>query len=461
MNKKNLVFFMTDQQRVDTIGRTAGGNEVAPTWTWLKENGVAFENAYDSCPLCVPSRTSLATGMNPLHNGMLLNDLKGTYARDNKPLHEMLHEQGYEVAHVGVNHISLTPPLKDRIPYAKWIDDASYEAYAARKGLDIGRSDYQCDYVLENCEGEFKKRPYSNTQVAIWDAPLSDFKDIWFTDEAIEFINRKHERPFALFICLWAPHPPLTVPPGYLEMFPLEAFVLPENTGRPNPDEPRSYRTGAPRQLAGHPPKQGWQEAWSAHCALTRLCDDQLERIVDTLKDNGLFDSTMLVCTTDHGEQLGQHDMYQKMEMYESSVRVPAIFRIPGIAGRTYLTPVSHLDFVPTILDYLLGSGDDPRFDGISLIPSIEKDREPPSRDIFSLYNGNHQYGDVRRMIVRYPYKLIYDGEDIELFNLAEDPLEMRNLAGEQEMKETKDSMFEALRQWAIKYGDGFASYRM
>lgn len=459
MKRKNLIFFMTDQQRADTLGTVVNGQEITPNWNALYADSVSFSKAYDSCPLCVPARTSLATGMNPLHTGMLLNDLPGKYAKDNIPLHEYLYRNGYEVAHVGVNHISLNPKLKDRIVFSRWVDDESYREYAEGKGLDISRQPLQCDYVQENCEGEYKKRPYSNTKVMEWGYSLEDFKDIWFTDKAVEYIRSAHAKPFALFVCLWAPHPPLTVPREYIGLFPPESISLPENVGCANPDEPLSYRTGAPRQLASNPPDKGWAEAWSAHAALSRLCDDQLGRLLRAVCEAGLAEDTAIVCTTDHGEQLGQHNMYQKMEMYESAVRVPAIFHFPDLEAKEYHTPISHLDFVPTILEYLIGGSEQPAFDGISLLEYMHEGCEPPKRDIFSLYNGNHQFGDTRRMIVRYPYKLIYDGIDVEFFNLEDDPLEMRNLHADPAQHGIIQEMMLALRDWSSAFGDKFVSY--
>lgn len=446
---------MTDQQRADTIGKFAGNVEVTPNWNRLKDESTSFNIAYNSCPLCVPSRTSLATGLTPLSNGMMLNDLAGKHAKDFKPIHEILYENGYEVAHVGVNHISLLPKLENRIPFSKFIDDAAYSEYASSIKIDIRRKDFQCDHVQENCEGVFKTRPYSNTKVAKWEYGKQDFKDVWFTDEAISFIKTKHERPFALFVCLWAPHPPLTVPEEYLKMFPPEVFQLPESTGRPNRIEPDSYKTGAPRQLAANPPDKGWQEAWSAHCALSRLCDEQLGRIIEALKKEMVYDDTVIVCTTDHGEQLGEHAMYQKMEMYESAVRVPAIFKIPHGEKQEFDTPVSHLDFFPTVLDLL--DINIPYSEGISLANSIKTGFPVKKRDIFSIYCGNHSYGDMRRMIVEYPYKLIYDGKDMELFNLGEDPHEIDNLIFKEPDK--AQHLRSKLEKWSKEHDDIYVKY--
>ena len=77
--------------------------------------------------------------MNPIKNGMMLNDLPGKYARDHETIHQMLYKAGYEVAHIGVNHISIKPGLKDSIPFAAWEDDDTYAAYAKEQNLVIQR----------------------------------------------------------------------------------------------------------------------------------------------------------------------------------------------------------------------------------------------------------------------------------------------------------------------------------
>lgn len=456
---KNLIFFMTDQQRMDSLGLCVGGKEVTPNWNRLKKNGVSFNRTYDSCPLCVPSRTSLATGMFPFKNGMLLNDLEGVYAKNNKPIHEILFENGYEIAHVGVNHISVEPPLKSRIDFSKWVDDDSYSSYAMQRGIDISRKDFQRDFVYENCEGNISKNPYSNKTTALWEADLDDYKDVFFAREAIEFIKRPHDKPFALFVCLWAPHPPLTVPAYYFDKFKSEDIIIPPSIGRPNLYELKSYKSGAARQLAYNGSMKTWIEAWRAHIALTNLVDEMLGRIIVAVEDCNLTNETCFVCTTDHGEQLGEHNMYQKMEMYESAVRVPCIFRFPGIESIHFDTPVSHLDFVPTLVDYLGLDCDKKTFDGISLLPYINVRIEPPLRPVYSMYAGNHKYGDQRRMVVLYPYKLIFDGFDFELFDLENDADEINNLAYEEKYQKKLIELFEVLKKWGTVNKDRFVDY--
>lgn len=444
---------MTDQQREDTIGMSVGGEPVTPTLTRLAAESVRFENAYNACPLCVPARTALATGVAPLNSGMFLNDLKGDNAPNLPTIHKMLHDAGYEIAHIGVNHITVQPPLKNALNFAAWQDDDTYAQYAKDNNIKIERNEQDVTIVDELCNGEYLKRPYSNANVTTWQYDLNHFKDVWFCNRAIDFINQKHTKPFALFVCLWAPHPPLKVPEEYLKMFPAQNFTLPQNTEKQAQGQPKNRKKGAAMQLGSVPPKNGWAEAWSAHCALTRLCDDRLSLLLKALKDNDLAENTLTVVTTDHGEQLGQHGMYQKMEMYEPAVRVPAIFNVPKTTPKSYKTPISHLDFVPTVLDLLNINSDKYALEGRSHLQSIENLIEPKEQDVFSVYCGNHSPGDMRRMVVRNKWKYVYDGIEAELYNLENDSLEMINLAYQTEYSDICQSLHNALEnKWKNTY---------
>lgn len=453
MKRKNLLFFMTDQQRHDTLFAEVGGEPVAPTWTRLAQEGTHFTHAYTSCPLCVPARTSLATGLNPIRSKMVLNDLPGHLAQDHPSLHSMLHDAGYDVAHIGVNHISLKPPLRQSLDFSAWQDDESYASFAQGQGISVSLDPAQRSTVEELCEGAYRTRPYSNAQIRSFDHDLSLFKDVWFADRAIDYIEQVHERPFALFVCLWAPHPPLVVPPSYAQLFPADLVTLPPFHGMPSEREPANRRRGAAGQLGALADEGDWKKIWGAHYALTRLADDQLNRIMGALEATGLLDDTLVVCTCDHGEQLGEHLMYQKMEMYEGAVRIPALFFMPSSPPSRQSVPISHLNFVPTILD-LLEIPAPRKFEARSLAPSIREGVSPHPDPVYAAYSGNHAIGDIRRMIVADGFKYVWDGQEGELYALGEDPCERINLSGDGAHEAVETRLHDRLAAWATESGD-------
>ncbi len=456
MNKqKNLVFIMTDHQRIDTLRQKYCNVEVTPNLNDLIENGAFFEKAYNTYPLCVPARTALATGVNPLKNGMVHNDLPGVYAREeNITIHEMLNDNGYDIAHVGVHHIVTKPNIKEKLPFKKMITEIDYENYAKSNNIDVQRKEESVTVIDELLDGEYKKHAYSNHKIMKWNYKLEDFKDYWFTTQAVDYINEQHENPFALFLCMWAPHPPMYMPKEYADIFNPNTIQTTPTVGIANENEPPSRREGTAARLAEKITTEELKKLWAAHMGLVKLCDDQIGRIVDALKNSGQWENTLLVFTTDHGEQLLEHNMFQKMEMYEASVRVPALFYANDIKKANYNKQISHLNFVPTILD-LLNIKTQKEFEAQSLASTLLNGEDYTQEAVYGCYCGNRGPGSIRRMIVDNGFKLVYDASKYtELFDLENDPFETKNLANIKQYDKVKQQLYSKLCTWAVNSND-------
>jgi arylsulfatase A-like enzyme len=454
--KPNVLFIMTDHQRADSIGMIQSGIEVTPNINQLAAQSVVFSRAYNTCPLCVPARTALATGKYPTENGVVFNDWKGARAQDHKPIHQYLAETGYHVGHVGVHHIRLKPELQERLHFSKWISNGDYSRYLKELGVDEtpleGRNFFKKE-VVENQNGESVKTMYSNSKVALWGYNAEHFKDSYFCKQGIDFINNT-EKPFALFVCLWAPHPPLRVPEPYASLFDPEALKLPSNVGLPAEGEPQNRRRGIAGQLAEGVSMDEWRKAWAAHLGLTNLADAGIGLILQALKESGELDNTIIVFTVDHGDHLGQHRMYQKMEMYEQAIRIPMIIHTPDADTGVIDDPVSHLDIMPTLMD-MIGLEIPSDLDGISLADAVKSGDSLPDRFIFSQYSGNPTVGDIRRAVVTRKYKYIYDPNDIpELYDLENDPLEMHNLAADGNYRPILRELHEKCKSWGEQHKD-------
>jgi arylsulfatase A-like enzyme len=436
MTKKspNLVFIMTDHQRADSLGMVQAGIEVTPNLNRLASESTHFKRAYNTCPLCVPTRTALFTGKYPTKNGVVFNDWEGTRAGNHIPLHQHVAEAGYDVAHIGVHHIRVKPPLEKRVPFVKWISNEDYTQYLANHGIQEWDPETQEAFrkpVMEKRGAKFVERKCSNTKTGPWPYALAHFKDEYFCRQSVEFLSRSHsDKPFALFVYLWAPHPPLRVPEPYASLFPPDELDLPANVGLPAQGEPPNRRQGVAAQLAEGVSMDEWRKVWAAHLGLVHLADAGIGRILQALKTSGHMEDTITVFTVDHGDHLGQHKMYQKMEMYEQAIHIPLMFRGPGIQAQSFTTPVSHLDIMPTLLDLLDLQTTDNDLDGVSLAESLVSSVPPETRPVFSQYSGDPTVGDIRRAVITQRYKYVYDPTDIpELYDLEGDPLEMQNLA--------------------------------
>ena len=171
MAPRNLLFIMTDHQRADSIGMVQDGTEVSPNLNRLAAGGVSFTRTYNTCPLCVPARTALNTGKYPTKNGVVYNDWRGERAGDHRLLHECLAGAGYEVAHVGVNHVRVRPDIRERVDFSLWVENEDYSGYAREKGIDDSAyhsGPERHTEVSELQEGEYVTMHYSSAAASVW-----------------------------------------------------------------------------------------------------------------------------------------------------------------------------------------------------------------------------------------------------------------------------------------------------
>ena len=455
-SKPNLLFIMTDHQRADSLGMRQAGIDVTPNLNRLAEDGTNFSRAYNTCPLCVPARTALATGKYPTKNGVVTNDWKGETAGDHTTLHELLHRAGYRVGHIGVHHIRVAPPIDERVEFDRWETGEGYAEYLDASGVSHPPGDIY-DFkkeIAENQAGERTMQYYSNTETATWPGDAGNFKDLYWCRQAAEFLRKQDDRPFALFLYLWAPHPPLWVPEPYASLFAPDEIELPPNVGCPAEGEPAAYRRGVPAQLADGVSIEQWRRVWAAHLGLVHMADHGIGSVLDTLQETGNRENTLVLFTVDHGEHLGQHRMYQKMEMYEQAIRVPLVLAGPGIGSGAVDVPVSHLDIMPSLLDLFdLETPDD--LDGLSLTDTLCKGTAPPARPVFSLYSGNPVRGDTRRCVITERFKYVWvPGDGRELYDLEADPLEMENLAVSPAHRDLVQRLHAQCRRWGEEHSD-------
>ena len=446
----NLLFITSDHQRADSIGLTQAGRVVTPHLNALAAQGTHFTRAYSACPLCVPARAALATGLRPARNGVTWNDWQGRHARDVVTLHERLATAGYTLGHTGMDHVRLGRRLRERAPFAVWLDETDHEKHLGTRGCNLAALEASGPFrkkVTERIGDTVLRQDYSTPHVAAWPFAREDFRDEFFTRRAEAALAElaAGDNPFALFVNLWAPHPPFYVPPELMNVFPPDDITLPENIGRPAEGEPRNRREGVAAQLAAGIDEAGWRRAWSAHLALTHMVDLLVGRLLTALERHGVADDTLIVFTSDHGEHLGQHALYQKMELYEPAARVPLIFAGAGLAAQPPVaTPVSHLDVVPTVLTHL-GLSMPAGLDGRPLNATLHGG-DLATVPVFTQFTGNSGPSVARYAVIHGDHKLILDTDDQpELYDLAADPLEMQNRAGDPALAQTTGRLAQLL----------------
>ena len=463
--RRNILWIMTDQQRYDGV-RAFGGDQVqTPALDSLAGEGVCFDRHYTTCPLCVPARGSLATGRYPHSCGSTVNAIfwkkegeqeHATLNADERTAGERLVEAGYRVGHVGVDHVVTAPRDRRRKAFELFYDFSDYGAHSRERdlpGYDASKHQVEC---TESTAKHTRVGPYSGPQPGRHPVDAGDFVDFVWADQAVGFLERQDgERPWALLVHLWAPHPPLVWPEPYCSMYDPAKIVLSANVGVAGEGRSALHDRHGPGQLGRSVERiEDWKATWAAYFGGCTLADDAIGKVLAAARAREDWDRTVAIFHPDHGEQLGAHRCYQKMTCYEESIHLPLIVRAPGAAPGRRSVLTSHIDITPTILDYA-GVAIPGNVQGWSLRAIAESADAGFDRDaVFCEYSGNIGWNYFQRCIVTDRWKYIDNvGVDRELYDLAEDPLEMRNLI-EEGPREVVAEMQDRLRRWMEETGD-------
>lgn len=435
MRMNNVILIAADQLRYDILGKG-----FTPTIDTLIGESTVFTSAYCTSPLCVPARGSLFTGTFPNTSGSLINPWHepdvpfGLVTQGIKNMYQVLSDAGYDCFHSGKQHLYLEggQPEDEKDTPVSWLStEKTYKQFLAESGLRRpGGKEYRtiCPKIIS---GQVTKgKGYSNPRVGVYEAGVANYFDGYFTDRLLEGLKgRDKERPLFVSAMFLAPHPPFCIPEPYFSLYDDSDVMLPENVGL--------WAEGqSPLQLyqvtgaigTGYTQKE-WRESWRVYLGLCTLLDDQVKRILDYLKAEGLYEDSLIIFTSDHGEMLGSHQLFQKMCMYEEASKVPLSFKFPHEAGFVEKTDlVSHVDVFPTICDFL-GIETPDTVEGDSLLQGDVQS----NKAVFLQFDGTDYLGNYSRCVVKDGYKLILDiFKDeifIELYNLKNDPQEMLNLA--------------------------------
>jgi len=430
--RPNVLVVFDDQLRADVCGVYGGRNITTPNIDRLAQQGVAFDNALSTCPLCTPFRGMLQTGRYPTHTGIVLNWVDVNPRQ--RGIAHIFREAGYRTGFIG-----------------KWHLAAGYRKRAGKHSAGAGDAERirrACaEYVRENPEPEYVPPGPGRLGYDHWQAYNfhCEFQKAYYyedtpkrlfmpryetdseTDMAIEFMRRQKEagRPFFLMVAPHPPHPPLTpaaCPAGYLERI-REQLAWPPNV----PEDHRHRRNQTPARC---------------YYAMARNFDDNIGRLLDFLDASGLSKDTIVVLTSDHGEMLGSHGRENKMVPYREAVHIPCIVRWPGHipAGRRLDVLHTPMDHLPTLCG-LAGLPIPKECDGVDLSGTllgttrIERDAVLMMNYVshWDFFDSGTNWPEWRAVRTpRYTYVKWLAGKE-ELYDDLKDPYQMKNLAAEEE----------------------------
>lgn len=431
--EQSVLLIMTDEHRPDAMG--AAGHPVVetPMLDSLAENGVRFSNGYCPSPICAPSRASFATGRY-VHEHQVWDNAT-SYDGTPESWGRYLDDRDVSVTTIG--KLDFTPDGNDGFDDQRL---ATHREPPDPSNLHVRRDP-------PPVRGGARERIRSAGPVD--DEPWYAEQEEQRTREAVRFLEERarsdDDSPWVLWLNYLIPHFPLEVERSYYERYPLE------EVGRPV-DYPAADDHPILNEFRDHYDGRGLddrslREARAAYFGLCTVVDKYIGRVIEALERTGQAADTLVVYTSDHGELLGDHELWWKGTMHEPSVGIPLILRGPGIdGGQTVDQPVTLLDLLPTIAD-AVGVDPDSTWRGQSLLPLAEGTvDENPDRPVFSEYHATGTSRGVfmlRQGSFKYVY---YPGNPDQLFDLEADPNEVDNLADDPEYEDVRSRLASMLQ---------------
>lgn len=482
--KPNILLILTDQQSINTLKCYGESICNTPNLDNLAHDGIIFDNAYTVCPICTPARASLQTGLYPFKHGMPNNiyTTGNTYQElPDSPylLSRKLQSQGYSIGYTGKWHLGFgnksyeNPNEYSRMLNQFYFDDSYCYGNALPTTLGYEGDDFPGHGGGGHQYPDFKEYLNKNglvnshinpvkvngrARAAEVDAPIEATISYYLVEKSIEQIKKfnKREKPFFFSLNFWGPHEPYFAQEKYIDMYrnisikPWESF-LEDGSNKPSIHEVK-------RQLKGVE-WETFEELLRHYYALTSEIDGQIGRLMDYLKQNNLYDNTVIIFSADHGESLGIHGglMDKSFFMYDETCKIPLIIKPQGSAeGRHDTRFINTCDLYSTILELSGISREESQRDGSSLVPLINNETDIKWRDcVVTVSSGLESILFTQRMIRKEDIKYVFNCGDIdELYDLKNDPSEKENLVNSQIHKQLLLDMRRLLHKWMKDNGD-------
>lgn len=420
MRPHNLVVIMSDEHHPRAMGAADHPFAITPNLDRLAARGTRFDAAYCNSPICVPSRASFATGRYVHELGTWDNAM--AYDGSVPGWGHALQKTGHRVDSIGKLHYrnAEDPTGFDRQYHPMHI----YGGYGMVWGaLRDGKIDFsERAHVMMNPIGA------GTSKYNIYDDRIATEAEAWIARAATE----KREQPWVLYVGFVAPHFPLTVPQDILDLYPVDKMPYP----RLHPKHGHRRHPWLEDSHLRHPVDDALDDdqrrlATACYYGLCTWVDRQVGRVIGALDRGGLTETTRVIYTSDHGDNVGARGMWGKSTHYDDAAGVPMIIAGPEVpGGRVCRTPVSLIDLAPTIMHAV---GEDPCSWAESKLPGqslfeIGSKPDDRARTVFSEY---HAFGSPSAAFMlrngRYKYNY-YVGYPAELFDLDTDAGEERNL---------------------------------
>ena len=483
----NVVLILTDQQPTSTLGCYGNPLNPTPNLDRLAQTGMRFTNFHISAFPCSPSRASMLTGLYPQKHGVITNNV---LLEDKIPsLGFILRDSGRDTGYFGKSHLKgymyrgmpWREPFQGNWYWKRIPDEREYRFEQAEGGLgedfpqlgfetwaggwknyheylkNVGLADLLRERPIPGNHNDLPSAGRDEHRYSL--LPEEHHMASFFAQEAVKFIRSQHKknRPFGMVLSFYGPHLPVAPPKPWDEKYSLDQCPLPANHHDTLDGKPIEQKNNVVCYM-----QLNWEESqfrdyirrYYGYCA---YIDRQIGRVLDTLTECGLENNTIVIFSSDHGDMITAHGFIYKMGTccYQELANVPFIIRAPGVTkpGTVSKSLVESVDILPTLLDLL----DLPGVSGLhgKSFRKILSTPNTPFRDqVFIHWNGP----SFINFDGRWKYALHPRSEIDELYDLQEDPGELKNLVQDAKfkkiLKKKRLDIYSWLRETDYPYAD-------
>ncbi|MGN0542955.1 MAG: sulfatase-like hydrolase/transferase [Acutalibacteraceae bacterium] len=419
MKKPNIIFYFSDQQRADTAGCYGQKLPVTPNLDSVAKEGTLFENAFTCQPVCGPMRACLQSGVYATQIGCYRNDI--ALPTDTKGIAHYLKEAGYDTAYIGKWHLASDSEHRLATKATPKERRGGYDYWRAADVLEFTSHGYN-GYVYDENGNKLDFKGYRADRI---------------NDYAIEYVKKSHDKPFFMFVSQLEPHHQndhlrFESPKGLKNSF-------------------KDY--DIPGDLKGT--LGDWRLQMPSYLACCNRVDHNFGKLIQTLKDEGIYDDTVIIYTSDHGCHFRTRNAEYKRSCHEASIKVPLVITGGGFTGGGKVSDlVSLIDLPATVLD-IAGAEIPEHFMGKSLT-------DKKGHDSVFIQISESQIGRAVRTD-RWKYSVSAKNRDSAfadsytedcLYDLQNDPYEKNNLVSDPSLAQTRRELREILLEYMKKAGE-------
>jgi arylsulfatase A-like enzyme len=389
MRPRNILFITADQWRGDCLSALEHPVVKTPNLDALASEGVLFARHFSNTSPCSPSRATIHTGLYQHNHRVAMNGTPLDRRHTNWAIEART--RGYDPALVGYTDQTADPrdlepgdPLLSTyegiLPGLTAVADTSMDRpgpwgdFLRARGYELPHEERFVIWMRESGPDYEDGAPHPKP----WMVKAQHNDTTWHVDQGIDYISEHRDEPWILHLSLLRPHPPWIASEPWNRLYDPETMPAPSR--RETPDDEGAQHPWLARQLKHQlhrAPDNAKQLARmkAVYYGLMSEVDDNLGRLFAHVKLEGLWDDTLIVFTSDHGEQLGDHWMMGKTGYFDQAYAVPLIIRDPragATRGQIVRAFTEHVDIMPTLLE-AIGADIPPQCDGRSLIPFVEQ----------------------------------------------------------------------------------------